>query len=57
MKKKNDKTPKKEKIGLLKTARIVVPYIIGTAPALFFISCAVWQNTGFSNPSVSNNCT
>ena len=37
-----EKKDKKEKIGLLKTARIVIPYIIGTAPLLFFISCAVF---------------
>ncbi len=42
MKKQNDKKTKKEKIGLLKTARIVVPYIIKTAPTLFFISCGIF---------------
>ncbi len=43
MKKTKDNKPKKEKIGLLKTARTVVPYIIRTAPKLFFISCFVFM--------------
>ena len=42
MKKPNDKKTKKEKIGLIKTAGIVVPYIIKTAPKLFIISCFVF---------------
>ena len=41
MKKKDKKKDAKKKVGLFKTIRFIVPYIIKTAPMLFFIGCVV----------------
>ncbi|MBQ8525072.1 MAG: ABC transporter ATP-binding protein [Clostridia bacterium] len=41
MKRKDKKKNTKKKVGFLKTIRFIVPYIIKSAPLLFFIGCAV----------------